>query len=384
MRIIFVSPIFQQRNSGHRQSGGEISNRVLVEGLSERHDVSVLALLGSQLERDREIRGQQPYSYQWLYPPGAQSFLKRTIAVKRLMSQLRSRVAYLQPDIIVSATSTLGMALAVGASSNTPVVALVRAFEHAEETPTVFSRLRKIAKRIQWGDYSATRFVECSMVVYNSDFLARWYMKRVGMHRSSVVYPPLDVAGDGETWNGATERVLMVGTSQPKGIDITLDAARMDPRRTYFIAGGDPGYWSHRASANVKFLGWQDDRASLYASVDVVMVPSRCEPFGRVAVEALRFGRAVIVSASGGLPEAIGHAQPLIVDSLDPAVWLERLNWLETNVDDAVKAVTEAHSKTTRFNPEVQLDKFASMLDSVVYGAPMSPTDCATNQITPR
>jgi glycosyltransferase involved in cell wall biosynthesis len=44
---------------------------------------------------------------------------------------------------------------------------------------------------------------------------------------------------------------------------------------------------------------------SAYHDADAVIVPSRVEPFGNVAVEGLAAGRPVIASAVGGLPEIV-------------------------------------------------------------------------------
>lgn len=57
------------------------------------------------------------------------------------------------------------------------------------------------------------------------------------------------------------------------------------------------------------FLGWIP-RAKLNAvmkSVDAVVVPSRYEPFGLVAIEAMAMGTPVIAMAVGGLAEIIHH-----------------------------------------------------------------------------
>ncbi|HEY2891982.1 MAG TPA: glycosyltransferase family 4 protein, partial [Dongiaceae bacterium] len=46
-----------------------------------------------------------------------------------------------------------------------------------------------------------------------------------------------------------------------------------------------------------------------FASATLVIVPSRIEPFGLVALEAAQAGRAVVASAVDGLPEVVVHEQ---------------------------------------------------------------------------
>ena len=56
---------------------------------------------------------------------------------------------------------------------------------------------------------------------------------------------------------------------------------------------------------NVRVGGAVDDVAAFLASVDAVVVPSRWEAFGQVALEARAAGRPVIVTAVDGLIEQV-------------------------------------------------------------------------------
>jgi glycosyltransferase involved in cell wall biosynthesis len=58
---------------------------------------------------------------------------------------------------------------------------------------------------------------------------------------------------------------------------------------------------------SVRFLGERDDMPRLLRALDVLVMPSWEEPFGRVAVEAMAMGTAVVVTSVGGPPEYVEH-----------------------------------------------------------------------------
>lgn len=57
----------------------------------------------------------------------------------------------------------------------------------------------------------------------------------------------------------------------------------------------------------VTFCGWipHDKLDGYYKSCDAVIMPSRWEAFGLVGVEAMKYGKPIIVSNRGALPELV-------------------------------------------------------------------------------
>ena len=112
-----------------------------------------------------------------------------------------------------------------------------------------------------------------------------------------------------------------------KGVDILLEAARLyegeHPGKIVTVIAGD-GELSTQLKKqaedytlkNVHFLGSLDvsQLRSLYSSADVCVVPSRREPFGLVAVEALACGSPVIATNQGGLPDIINDEIGALVE----------------------------------------------------------------------
>ena len=54
-----------------------------------------------------------------------------------------------------------------------------------------------------------------------------------------------------------------------------------------------------------RFVGFRDDVWELLHLCDVVVMPSHCEPFGNVAVEAGAAARALVATRIGGIPEIV-------------------------------------------------------------------------------
>jgi len=119
-----------------------------------------------------------------------------------------------------------------------------------------------------------------------------------------------------------------------KGVDVLLEAARLyegeSPGKILtFIAGeGELAPELKKLTKKYKlngvhFLGHQDvsQLRGLYSMADVCVVPSRREPFGLVAIEALACGSAVIATNQGGLPDIINDDVGALVE-VDDAIGL--------------------------------------------------------------
>jgi L-malate glycosyltransferase len=73
----------------------------------------------------------------------------------------------------------------------------------------------------------------------------------------------------------------------------------------------EAAYEAHEqgVSDRVVFLGKQDSVAELLACADLMLLPSRNESFGLVALEAMAAGVPVIATDAGGLPEVIDSGE---------------------------------------------------------------------------
>ena len=94
---------------------------------------------------------------------------------------------------------------------------------------------------------------------------------------------------------------------EKKGIDIALRALAQLPDCFLWIAGDGPLRAELETLAStlgvasrVRFLGWRDDRGALLRAADILVVPSRYEPFGTVMVEAWQTDTPLVASAAAG------------------------------------------------------------------------------------
>lgn len=146
-----------------------------------------------------------------------------------------------------------------------------------------------------------------------------------------------------------------------KGVDTLLNAAAIyesaeKPLATV-IAGGGPLEEELTAQAkrlgleHVWFLGdrGRDDCAALYHLAELVAMPSRAEPFGLVALEAMASGTPLIGTRAGGLPEIVTDATGGLVPVDDHELLAEMVlkgiaeDWKRTKGPVAAQYVFEHH-----------------------------------------
>jgi glycosyltransferase involved in cell wall biosynthesis len=113
---------------------------------------------------------------------------------------------------------------------------------------------------------------------------------------------------------------------EKKGVDIALRALAELPDCYLWIAGeGELRGALEKLAARlgvtprVRFLGWRTDRGALLRAADLLLAPSRYEPFGTIMVEAWQTGTPLIAASAAG-----------------PAAYIEpEKNGLLTPIDDA-------------------------------------------------
>ena len=105
--------------------------------------------------------------------------------------------------------------------------------------------------------------------------------------------------------------LLFVGRlDKQKGLDIFLDVYNkyeFKNMHLYVIGTSVLDNTIPKNTDKITYLGWVDSKEIdvYYQKCDVVIMPSRWEGFGLVAIEAMRNSKPIIVSNRGALPEII-------------------------------------------------------------------------------
>jgi glycosyltransferase involved in cell wall biosynthesis len=158
-------------------------------------------------------------------------------------------------------------------------------------------------------------------------------------------------------------RVVLVGRLSPrKGSDVAIRAvhllrARGYPAELTLVGSVFPGYeWFEEElrslagdTGSVVFAGFRPSVWDSFAAADIAIVPSRVEPFGNVAVEAMLAERPVVVSAAQGLVEIVRDGDNgLLVPPDDPVALADALQRLLDVWDGAVAMAKRANEDAGR------------------------------------
>jgi glycosyltransferase involved in cell wall biosynthesis len=180
-----------------------------------------------------------------------------------------------------------------------------------------------------------------SVVVYNAVSLA----SRSGRSEEEGLRKRLGIPSDSPV-------IGMVGRiTHWKGQEILVNAARailLEHSTAHFVAAGsffaDEVHYLHKLEELIRnlgleerfhLIGYRHDVADLYAAFDIFVLASRKpEPFGRVTVEAMLQGCAVIATNHGGTLEVVQDGLTgLLVPPSDPGALAAAINRLLSDCD---------------------------------------------------
>lgn len=115
-----------------------------------------------------------------------------------------------------------------------------------------------------------------------------------------------------------------------KGYQTFFELARRNPEVPFLAVRGAYGEQAYEDLPNVTYLGHQSDMRDVYRQTRVLLVPSKYESFGRVAVEAAASGIPSVCTSTEGTREAMGDAA-LYADYGDYDAWDSALHALLDN-----------------------------------------------------
>ena len=265
------------------------------------------------------------------------------LALQRLLRFIRSE----RPDVVHTFLLNAGLYGRLAAW-----LARVPAIYHAEQNIYLNKSRRHLMFERFLGPRT-TRVVACCEAV------ASFYRTQVGLDRErlEVIYNAVDfeaieprkdrLAARAELGYGPHEIVLgsLGRLSRQKGHDLLLEAlARLRdrlPQLRLFLAGQGPNRaalsrlaGSLGLDGRARFLGVRRDRRTLYAAMDIFVLPSRWEGLSLALAEAAGLGLPVVVTDVGGNPEVVVSG---------PGAWL-----VPPNEPSALAAALAAAVSATR------------------------------------
>lgn len=276
-----------------------------------------------------------------------------------------------RPDAVYVNTVTVPWWFVLAALARRPVLAHVH---EAEENAGRLQRWALVAPlRLATTIVANSRFSRGVLAAHDPRVAARAVVVTNPVPAPERVVPaPARVRG----------RLGYVGRLAPrKGVDVAVRALallRADGHEaTLELVGAVfPGYEWYEAELRalvaelglapaVTFHGFRPDAAALVPGFDVVLVPSRLpEPFGNVAVEAALNARPAVVSATGGLPEAVaGFGAAVAVPPDDPRALADGVVRLVSDWPQArTAALADAATARERHDPVRYGERIAAIL----------------------
>ncbi|MGW6336382.1 glycosyltransferase family 4 protein [Nocardia rhamnosiphila] len=263
-------------------------------------------------------------------------------------------------------------AIALAEYYDVPLVSTIHATEAGRHSGWVAGRVNRQVHSVEWWlANESDALITCSTSM--KDEVERLYRPdRIPVH---VIRNGIDVGA----WTFRTRsprsgppRLLYVGRLEyEKGVQDAIAALprirRAHPGTVLTVAGvGTQFEWlrqlarTHRVARAVHFAG-QLDHAELLGwlhGADAIVLPSRYEPFGIVALEAAAAGTPLVTSTAGGLGEAV--IDGVTGASFEPADVHGLVDAVVSVLDDPVTAQERAFAARERLTADFAWDVVAA------------------------
>jgi glycosyltransferase involved in cell wall biosynthesis len=261
--------------------------------------------------------------------------------------------------------------------------------------PAMFPHYYKSADVEAHRDYCRRAFPAADLVIFNSCTIeadVRAYCSVAGLALGATAVCPLGadtrVPAAAKPLPAGLERgryALLVSTIEPrKGHRLIYDAwvkllEAGIPQRSRFklVFAGRKGWMvddlmrdlrrDPRIAGTIEIFTNADDAtvSTLYRDAAFCLYPSRYEGYGLPVIEAFRYGKAVLASTGGAVPEVVGGLSPCL-DPTDIDAWRHMLEtWIE---DPAARANYETRIRASFRHPD--WDESARTFFQLVRGEP--------------
>lgn len=152
---------------------------------------------------------------------------------------------------------------------------------------------------------------------------------------SMVLHPPVIEASPGHG-AGPNGRIALLNLVPNKGPDVFYEVARRNLDLSFLaVKGGyEPGNQVVEQLPNVSVVEHDREVSNVYKRCSVILMPSKYESYGLVAVEAIGRGIPAVVAGTPGLKEAMGPSG-IYCDRDDIASWTAAIRGILADYDAA-------------------------------------------------
>jgi hypothetical protein len=237
--------------------------------------------------------------------------------------------------------------------------AIIAHHEHAQHALDLAHGLGVKAITLFHNDYRqahAMMRLGPDLAVVNTHWVTRKLAPSVLGVNAIIVHPPVDRLAH-RTMPG--DAATLVNLFRMKGPDTLYRLARANPDLKFLgVKGGYGAQVVHSGYANVDVIeSTQDMARDVWSRTRVLLMPSRYESWGKVAVEAMASGIPVVANNTPGLIECLGHAGT-VIPRLQPHAWQQTVRTLMT--DDA--AWEAASARALARSDDIEAMRIAEMV----------------------
>lgn len=351
-------------------NGASKSLLELIKILEDNNDIYVLTAFNKgaffeELQKRNVKIFIQPYyrwcvkkenNLQWLIEKLKWNFKRKqinSITTRKLVRIVKEE----HIDIIHTNTSVINIGAKIKSSCNVKHVWHIREFADLD-----FQMYPLINKK----KYYNTMNKMCDKFICNSQAVCNHY-RALDKDKKIVIYNGIENNSEINTelksefihnLKSDNINILIAGRfSAAKGQNIAIDACRELVRQginnfKLFLAGSETTKYKPdpQLENNIIPLGNLKDLAVYRKKIDIELVCSRAEAFGRVTIEAMMSGIPVIGSCSGGTPELIKNGiNGLLFEPGDSGDLAKKIRILIEDSSYREKLGLEAHKFATQF-----------------------------------
>jgi len=198
-------------------------------------------------------------------------------------------------------------------------------------------------------------------LIHNSYWLKEYYSQF--NIPSIVVFPPV-------YWKEyhvetTKEYVTLINLNANKGGDVLYKIAKAMPDVQFMgVKGGYDGQIIKKGLPNLTYVDNTPYIQDIYKKTDILLVPSKEESWGRVAVEAMSSGIPVIAHPTPGLLESCSTAG-IFCDRNNISAWVKQIRRLKDDADFRKSVSERCLERAKELDPKKQLDEMAEWLSKI-------------------